>query len=273
VSRGILSSKNRRPPLEDEALEIADWLQTDAAINPGSSGGPLLNLHGDLIGLNVAVYREGQGIGFAIPIKQVGEALSNIFTPEVQRSLWFGMRIQSGAPPLRITNIDPESPAAQAGLQVGDVILQINDQTPRSFIHSTLLLSEAGREARLAVNRDDRRRTVSVKPRPLQEVVRQRLGATLQELDADVAAQFGLRAGQGLLIADVEKGGPMDHARLETGGIIAAMDGRPASDLLSVAGVLAAKKKDETVELGMLVQQRRGPFTQLGQARVTVKLR
>ncbi len=90
VSRGILSSKNRRPAIEGEPLDVADWLQTDAAINPGSSGGPLINLKGELIGLNVAIYREGHGIGFAVPIKQVTEALSEIFAPEETKTMWFG---------------------------------------------------------------------------------------------------------------------------------------------------------------------------------------
>src|SRR6266702_6335924 len=96
VSRGILSSKNRRPSLEDEPLNVADWLQTDAALNPGSSGGPLVNLRGELIGLNEAIYRQGHGIGFAIPIKQVTEAVSEIFVPEATQSVWFGALIKSG---------------------------------------------------------------------------------------------------------------------------------------------------------------------------------
>src|SRR5882762_3948868 len=124
VSRGILSSKNRRPSLEDEPLNVADWLQTDAAINPGSSGGPLVNLRGELIGLNVAIYRQGHGIGFAIPIKLVTEAVSEIFIPEVTKSIWFGARIKSGPYPLAITEVESESPAAKAGLKKGDVIVQ-----------------------------------------------------------------------------------------------------------------------------------------------------
>src|SRR5215471_11961104 len=73
VTKGILSSKNRRPSNGTEPLDVEDWLQTDAAINPGNSGGPLANLRGELIGVNVAVYREedsgqrGMGVGFAIP--------------------------------------------------------------------------------------------------------------------------------------------------------------------------------------------------------------
>src|SRR4029434_6740283 len=80
VSRGILSSKSRRPPLENEPLEVEDWLQTDAAINPGNGGGPLVNLRGELIGVNVAVYREGQGIGFAIPVRRVSAALGEMYS-------------------------------------------------------------------------------------------------------------------------------------------------------------------------------------------------
>jgi S1-C subfamily serine protease len=273
VSRGILSSKNRRPPIEDKALDIADWLQTDAAINPGSSGGPLLNLRGELIGLNVAVYREGQGIGFAIPIKQVTEALSTIFTPEVQESLWVGLRIRSGAPPLRIIAVDPGSPADRAGLRVDDLIADINGQTPRSFIHSTLLLSQAGADSRLTVQRGDARKTVTLKPVPLQDLVRQRLGATLQEMDPDLASQFGVFPAQGLLIAEVQKDGPADAAQLRKGYVIATMDGQATPDLLSAAGILGPKAKDDPLELGLLVQQRRGPFTQLAHARATVKLR
>ena len=97
VARGILSSKSRREPTGDEPLDVADWLQTDAAINPGNSGGPLINLRGELIGLNVAV-GQGQGIGFAIPIKQVSAALSDFFTPELRDSMWFGARLKASAP-------------------------------------------------------------------------------------------------------------------------------------------------------------------------------
>ena len=63
--------------------------------------------------MNVAIYREGHGIGFALPIKQVTEALSEIFLPEVTHSAWFGARIKSGPYPLMVTEVEPESPAAK----------------------------------------------------------------------------------------------------------------------------------------------------------------
>ena len=121
VARGILSSKARRPPLDDAStLAVEDWLQTDAAINPGNSGGPLVNLRGELIGLNVAVVLEAQGIGFAIPIRRVLEALDELFTPERVQGLWFGAQFEVRDGGLVVVGVQPESPAELADMKPGD---------------------------------------------------------------------------------------------------------------------------------------------------------
>jgi len=273
VSRGILSSKNRRPPIESETLEIADWLQTDAAINPGSSGGPLVNLDGELIGLNVAVHREGQGIGFAIPIQQVTEALSEIFTPEVQKSRWFGARIRWGSDTLRVAEVDRDSPAAEAGLQPGDRVKEIDGQKPRSFIHCMLLLAADHELTRLRIARNGEDQALTVKPGTLQDVSRLRLGLTFQEMDNLLAQQFGLPPGQGLIITDVERGSPAAQAQLEAGTLVVAIDGQPTSDLLGAASLLVGKKTAEPTVLGLLAEERRGVFGRLRQVQVEVKAR
>ena len=273
VSRGILSSKNRRPPIESELLEIADWLQTDAAINPGSSGGPLVNLQGELIGLNVAVHREGQGIGFAIPIQQVTEALSEIFTPEVQKSRWFGTRIRWGSDALRIAAVDRGSPAAEAGLQPGDLVAEIDGQKPRSFIHCMLLLAADQDQTRLQVVRNGQPKTLTVKPGTIQDIARLRLGLSFQEMDNLLAQQFGLPPGQGLIITDVERGSPAAQAKLEAGTITATLDGQPVPDLLSAASLLVGKTPGERTVLGMLAEERRGVFGRLRQVQVEVTAR
>src|SRR5207248_826670 len=143
VTKGILSSKSRRPPTGNEPLNIQDWLQTDAAINPGNSGGPLINLRGELIGLNVAVFSQGQGIGFAIPVKQVSEALGSFFSPEVAHGLWFGARLKPGSAPLTITAIQPGGPAEKAGLRVGDKIARVNGKAPEGLVEFTDLVGKA----------------------------------------------------------------------------------------------------------------------------------
>ncbi len=274
VSRGILSSKNRRAPKEDEPLDVADWLQTDAPINFGNSGGPLVNLRGDLIGLNVAIYSEGHGIGFAIPIKQVAEALSEIFIPEVTQSLRFGAKIKSGPYPLAITSVEPGSPAETAGLKPGDQIVSVNAKTPRSFMECTELVSDSPRrEVKLVVRRNQERRDVTVRLAPLADLVRQKLGLRVRELTRERAKESGYTARSGLLIEDIDGDGPAAHARLQPGYVITGIDNHSTADLLSAADLLGAKKSGDRAELTLLVRQQLGAFTRLNEATVAVRVR
>ncbi|HET7624023.1 MAG TPA: trypsin-like peptidase domain-containing protein, partial [Verrucomicrobiae bacterium] len=160
VTRGILSSKTRRPPTGNEPLNIENWLQTDAAINPGNSGGPLIDLRGELIGLNVAVYSQGQGIGFAIPIKQVNEALASFFIPETTDSLWLGVRLKCGGPSLVISQVQPGSPAEKAGVEAGDQLLRINGQAVSGLIpFHRLVRDSSNHEVSLLVQRGSEQRS------------------------------------------------------------------------------------------------------------------
>ncbi|MFM1944742.1 MAG: hypothetical protein RI897_3724 [Verrucomicrobiota bacterium] len=275
VSRGILSSKNRRPSLDDQPLAVEDWLQTDAAINPGSSGGPLVNLNGQLIGLNVAVQREGQGIGFAIPIRQVSEALAEIFTPEVKHSHWFGAHFQSATLPLTLTNIDRSSPAEKANLQPGDTITTIQNITPRSFIHAMLLLTQTNENnsIELKIQNHNTTRTTTVQLAPLDQLVQQRTGASVQEMDAPLAQQFGLPPNQGLLVSHVQPDSPAAKAGLEPGHVISAINNTPTPNLLSAASTLAPLPANELTTLNVVVERRRGPYRQMQQARVQLRTR
>jgi S1-C subfamily serine protease len=255
-------------------LHIADWLQTDAAINPGSSGGPLVNLQGQLIGLSVAVYREGQGIGFAIPVKQVVEALSEIVTPEVNQSLWFGGRLRPGATPLRFLSVQPGSPAEVAGLKAGDELSSVNGTAPGGFIEAVNQIgSSPDRVATLVVRRDGRRETIRVALRSLSELIDQRLGLSVQELTPDLARRFGFGVRDGLLIADVNPEGPASGSELQPGFLLVAVGGQPTPDLLSAASVLMGLKAGETVELTVAAWQQRGAFARLNRGTFRVQIR
>ncbi len=280
VTKGILSSKNRRPAKGDEPLEVEDWLQTDAAINPGNSGGPLVNLRGELIGLNVAVYREergerGVGVGFSIPVKQISAALSRSFTPEMTESLWFGAQLKAGKAPLFINWIQAGSPADRAGLKVGDEVLEVNGQRPASLIAFNHLLTEdTETESKLVVSRQNEKRTLKVRLEPFDEVVRQKMGLTFTELTAQAAGRLGLRPGDGLLIADVEKNSPAERAKLLKGYLVTSLDGRPVPNLRTFMEVLPGKKKGESVNLGVLAPRRVGSaFLEFRQGTVDVPLR
>ena len=264
VSRGILSSKSRRPALENTPMGIEDWLQTDAAIDPGNSGGPLINLRGELIGLSIAVYREGQGIGFAIPIKRITEALLEIASPEL-RQYWFGARVRPGGSTLAVSSLEEGSPAEAAGLKPDDMIVGINGRATRGFLDFIKELSAAGdeRDIALTLRRGSDRRSVTLRMVRAGAVfnaalIRRKLGLAVQEISPELSGRLGLADNAGLVIADVDRTGPASEARLSRGAIIVAVDGRAPEGVVESAKYLYGKKKGDTVGLEVLVQRRRG---------------
>jgi serine protease Do len=281
VTRGILSAKNRRSAPGDEPLDYEDWLQTDAAINPGNSGGPLVNLRGELIGLNVAVYREqdtgqrGPGVGFSVPVKQVSDALSRFFTPEAMDSLCFGVQFKPGAAPLVISMVQPGTPAAKADLNAGDRVLKIDGKSPRSLIECVRLMREAPEhKPRLLVEHGDRQREITVKMITFDELVLQKLGLSVQKPAPQAAERLGLRAGEAVLIDQVEKGSPADRAQLQKGYPVLAIDGQGPPSLETFAQVLAGKKAGDTVNLSVRLTTRTDPrFIQVRQQNFELKVR
>ncbi|MBI5384682.1 MAG: trypsin-like peptidase domain-containing protein [Verrucomicrobia bacterium] len=288
VTRGILSSKTRRPPRENQALEVEDWLQTDAAINPGNSGGPLINLRGELIGVNVAVYQEGQGIGFAIPAKRVSSALAEMYSPENPPAggepMWFGARVRPGALPLIVASVQAESPAAKAGLRAGDQVLHINHRAPRSFIDFSNELIRRAKESpplcSLTVQRGTEKQNLTVRLIPEKDyfnsdMVRQRIGASVQTLTPELAEAFGLAATaiKGVLISDVDPDSPADKAGLKRGMIITSIDNQDTRRFPMLAKALVGKKKGDKVVLDMVIPRQRGYFIQVQQAKVELPVR
>ncbi|HVY70168.1 MAG TPA: trypsin-like peptidase domain-containing protein [Verrucomicrobiae bacterium] len=280
VSRGILSSKSRRANAEDgESLDIPDWLQTDAAINPGNSGGPLINLRGEVIGINVAVLKVGQGIGFAIPIKRVSEALSEIFTPETLRDLWFGARVRAGGRVVKVTQVQAGSPADKAGLKVGDAILTVNDRPARGFIDFTqTLIREGTQPVSLSIRRAGETKSLSLRCLPESRffnagLIRQKIGVTVEELPAEANARLRAAGGQGVLITDVETGSQAARSRLQPGYIIESIGGRPVGDITTAAKFLYNRRKGEDVELGLLVPWQRAGQVAFQSGSVVLKTR
>lgn len=277
VSRGILSSKSRRPPTENETLEVEDWLQTDAAINPGNSGGPLVNLRGHLIGIDVAVLQQGQGIGFAIPVRRVSTALAEIYSPELLRTNWFGARVKAGTLPLVVGSVQLESPAGQAGLRAGDQIIEVNGRPPRSFIDFSRELIDASTEksVSLLVQRGLDRRKLSVRLVREEtffnsELIRRKTGAAVKNLTPEMARNFGLRLADGVLITSVDKDSPAARAGLKTNMIITSVDGQITPTFVNAARMLHEKRKGEKTTLDLIVPRQRGRFIEYQEAKVEV---
>jgi len=266
VSRGILSSKSRRQPERDGKLSFENWLQTDAAINPGNSGGALVNLRGDLIGINVAVYNNedarGMGVGFAIPVKMISAAVTEFFTPEDLpmegfAPVWFGAKFRPAPYPLSIAEVRPGTPAERAGLRAGQLVLQVNGKSPKSPMDcAELLITSPNHLATLTVADGGTRRELKVTMIAFEDFFRQKLGAELSKLTASDVDRLGLNAGDGVFVQAVIPDGPADRAQLRVGFLLNQIEGQAVVDLGAAASILEAKKSGETVRATVRVPDR-----------------
>ncbi|HTI68684.1 MAG TPA: trypsin-like peptidase domain-containing protein [Candidatus Limnocylindria bacterium] len=280
VSKGILSSKARRGPARSarekgadsqRQLDNDDWLQTDAAINPGNSGGPLVNLRGDLIGINVAVLRPdigAQGIGFAIPIKRVQEALAEMLSGEAVRGYWFGAKLKPGVRPLTVQTVQPGSPAAQAGMHRDDLLLAVNGNPVDGIIEFNRALVAVGNrhDVALTVRRAGEKHELSL--RLVEEssffnndLINSRLGFTVKTV------------GGTLVVSGVEPASPAAQAGLRSGIGLASVDGVAMSDLLQLAKYVYSKPKGAAIETGVIVYERTVFGVRQYEGSVTLKAR
>ena len=251
VTTGVVSAKNRSVMLHGQEA-YAGLIQTDAAINPGNSGGALVNVHGRLIGINVAIYAAAQGIGFAIPVDKVRTVLQGLFNYRLIKKTYIGIRSRDGAargpgrrPGTVVTDVDADSPAARAGLKPGDVIVAVDGKPAANtmgFLKAMLRKDVGGKvELTLRSGGTTRRATVEVAhvPKPSgAELARRKLGLSLQPMTAELARSFRLRRPVGLLVTDVERDGPGDRGGLRPGDVLLRFGPYQVNSLHQLAIVL-----------------------------------
>jgi S1-C subfamily serine protease len=125
VSQGIISGLHRNVKIPELGYEFGDLIQTDASINFGNSGGPLLNINGEMIGLNSAINVDAQNIGFAIPVDRIKGVLQDQLLSPDTAAAWLGFDVEPGDH-LQIARVVPGSPASQAGIKPGDCVVAID---------------------------------------------------------------------------------------------------------------------------------------------------
>jgi serine protease Do len=267
VTAGIVSAKGR----VIGAGPYDNFIQTDASINPGNSGGPLFNTDAEVVGINTAIVPRGHGIGFATPINAVTAILPQLrHNGHVTRG-WLGLTIQSITPALAesfglenthgalISAVHSPSPAAKAGLQHGDIILQFNDQEVRQINDLSRLVAQVplGRSATLTVlRRGEKWRTevdIVAHAAPatpeaglgkVEEHTRApaSLGITLDNISLPLRKQYGILAEHGAVITSIIPDSPAAQTSLSPGDVILEYNQIPVNNTFEL---LHAVREDE----------------------------
>ncbi|MCU0895726.1 MAG: DegQ family serine endoprotease [Rhodospirillales bacterium] len=240
VTSGIVSALGRSG-LNIEGYE--DFIQTDASINPGNSGGALVNLRGELVGINTAIVAPAGGnvgIGFAVPTNMAKAVMDQLVSfGEIRRGR-LGIAIQDVTPDLAealrldrptgavVTNVERGSSAERSGLAAGDVIVAVNGEPidGASDLRNQIGLAPIGEKVGLEVIRDGKRRSLTAEVAKIRvasaaagEAAPQLRGAVLRDLDPGSGRQGG-----GVLVASVERGSPAWRVGLRDGDVIVAVN-------------------------------------------------
>lgn len=241
VTTGIVSALDRSLEFPDRVF--GGLIQTDTAINPGNSGGPLLNINAELIGINSAIRGDAQNIGFAIPVKRLWDELPRLLDIERHQRVKVGLSVDG----LRatITSVQPDSPAQEAGLRVGDRIVAFENHPIESGIDYYVRLQEhqPGDEIRITIRRQNQQfqRKLAIEPIPLpdgSELARQRLGLVLVEISPQVRQRYNLPSYVNLITEAVERNSPADRAGIRPGDVILRVERVPTTSLTDMGLVL-----------------------------------
>ncbi|MEY4412759.1 MAG: hypothetical protein RIQ53_52 [Pseudomonadota bacterium] len=267
ATAGIVSAKGRSLPGD----AYVPFIQTDAAVNPGNSGGPLFDAAGRVVGINAQIYsRTGgfQGVSFAIPIDVAMKVRDQIVATGRAQHARLGVVVQDLSTPLAesfglprpdgalVAEVDPKSPAARAGLRSGDVILRLDGQpvTQSGQLSSRIGLSRPGDKVALTVWRDQKPQQIEVTLGVAGDATAQaeatagtpgvepvRLGLALRPLSAAERQQAQIDRG-GLLVQGVD--GPAAKAGISEGDVVLAINGLPVEGVEDLRGVLQKKPRN-----------------------------
>ncbi|MGD9688524.1 MAG: trypsin-like peptidase domain-containing protein [Phycisphaerales bacterium] len=267
MSQGLISGLSRDPSDASRRDTYTNYLQTDAAVNPGNSGGPLCDVRGRVVGMNVAIAAEtlpqamvvaSRGVGFAIPLTTIEPIVDQLIAhghvfkgflgvnmPESDERNEAALRARGfNGTGVLLTGVVAAAPAELAGLRVGDIITALDGTPVRSVSQLRTIVAT-------------RRPGDQMSVRLLREGQTQMVSITLADLEASIGAQdavaaalqeFGisqLTAGVPLTIDDVEPASRAREMGLSRGTVIEAVNGRPVRDMLDLLGVLAAAKFHE----------------------------
>lgn len=268
VTAGILSAKGR----VIGAGPYDDFLQTDASINFGNSGGPLLNLNGEVIGINTAIVAGGTGIGFAIPTSLAKGIIEQLKDKGKVVRGWLGVMIQKITPELAksfdlksekgalVADVTSGGPAEKAGIKRGDVIITFDgkDIEEWSDLPTIVAATPVGKEVEVQVIREGKEKSFNITIAELDDEKLARgsspsgsgeieLGLTVQELTPDIAERLGLSEREGVVVSGVEDDSPAAEAGFRPGDLILEINREKVNNVNDYRRLIKDVKKGEMV--------------------------
>lgn len=279
VTAGIISAKGRS---DVGIADYEDFIQTDAAINPGNSGGPLVNMRGEVIGINTAIAsRSGgfMGVGFAIPSNMAKAVMEAILAHGRVERGYLGVTLQplteelaqsfgfEGTRGALVADVVADQPAAKAGIQPGDIIVEFNGKPVESVtqLRNMVAMTRPGTKVNIVVVREGRRvelkgveigqfpEEMPIRGRPRQQEVTD-LGLSVQTLTPDVARELGLPENErGVVVTDVAPGSLAAMAGIRPGDVIQAVGNKPVTNVSEFRAALS-----EAGQQGVRLLIRRG---------------
>ncbi|RKX25585.1 MAG: peptidase S1, partial [Candidatus Zixiibacteriota bacterium] len=266
VSYGVISTKDRyfssdyRLPSGEQTGRYNLWIQTDAAINSGNSGGPLVDLSGRVVGINSRATFLANNLGFAIPINMAKEVAAAILTDGEMTRSWIGVHAQAlqelesyfgtdlNAGVL-IASVDPGSPAEVAFLAAGDVILEIDGESVSArfleelpAFYREIASRSPGSEMSLKVLRDDQEYVLNVTTRALGALLGEdsecpEWGFTVKAITKHMSIAHQLRDTLGVFVVGVKRVGPADLGGLRPGDVVRSINRELCDDLAGFVGM------------------------------------
>ncbi|HEU4684043.1 MAG TPA: DegQ family serine endoprotease [Nitrospira sp.] len=285
VTMGIVSAVGRASM---GIAEYEDFIQTDAAINPGNSGGALVNMRGELVGINTAIFSQSggnMGIGFAVPSNLSRSIMDQLIrTGKVVRG-WLGVAIQELTPELAsqfgvpeakgvlVSDVMDDSPAKKAGFERGDVILEFDGKAMDSptQLRNGVAQTPIGRKVLVKVIRDKKQKTLDVtiveQPKSMSQGGQEDSTESpspagvlsdieVRELNEELASRYGLKpSDRGIIITRVKPGSPAEDAGVREGDLVLEVNRKPVTSLKSYEKATSNLGKDQAV---LLLLKRKG---------------